>query len=163
MNPEQRRLHPLCLAALVFISPLIASAQAPGQGTDSVTAKADAVFARFAKPDSPGCALGVYRDGQIVHAKGFGAASLEHGVPITPKTVFYIGSVSKQFTAGAVALLARQGKISLDDDVRKWVPEVPDFGTPITLRHLIHHTSGLREKWDLLLLAGYREGDLVTL
>lgn len=89
-------------------------------------------------------------------------ASLEHGIPITPKTVFYIGSVSKQFTAFAVALLAKQGRISLDDDVRKYIPELPDYGSPITVRHLVHHTGGLREKWVLLQLAGWREGDVVT-
>ena len=135
----------------------------PATAADPPAAKIDEVFAEYAKPDSPGCALGVYKDGRIAYSRGYGMASLEHGLPITSKTVFYIGSVSKQFTAFAVALLAKQGKLSLDDDVRKYIPELPDYGTPITVRHLIHHTSGLREKWVLLQLAGWREGDVVTL
>lgn len=134
----------------------------PAVAADPSAEKVDAVFAAFAKPESPGCALAVYRAGTIAYSKGYGVANLEHGVAITPRTVFYVGSVSKQLTAAAVALLAKQGKISLDDDIRKHIPEVPDFGTPITIRHLIHHTSGLREKWVLLQLAGWREGDLVT-
>ena len=153
---------PAVLCAILLSTALAAQAQPPSPAADPLAAKVDAIFSAYAKPDVPGCAVGVYRDGKIAFSKGYGAANLEHGIPITPKTVFYIGSVSKQFTAAAVALLARQGKISLDDDVRKHVPEVPDFGTPITIRQLIHHTSGLKEKWDLLLLSNWRDGDLVT-
>ena len=127
-----------------------------------LAAQIDPIFQDF-RPDGPGCAVGVMRDGALVFAKGYGLANLEDGAPITPKTAFYVGSVSKQFTAMAVAHLARQGKLSLDDDVRKHIPEVPDLGSPITVRHLIHHTSGLREKWSLLALSDWREGDLVTL
>lgn len=163
MKSPSRSLCPLAVVcALLLSTALAAQTQPSSPSADPLAAKVDAVFAAYAKPDVPGCAVGVYRDGKIAFSKGYGAANLEHGIPITPKTVFYIGSVSKQFTAAAVALLARQGKISLDDDVRKHVPEVPDFGTPITIRQLIHHTSGLKEKWDLLLLSGWREGDLVT-
>ena len=90
-------------------------------------------------------------------------ANLDHDIVITPSTVFHVASISKQFTAAAVLLLARDGKLSLDDDVRKHVPELPDFGTPITIRHLIHHTSGLRDQWELLILAGWRYSlDLIT-
>jgi CubicO group peptidase (beta-lactamase class C family) len=152
------RKNPSALAVLAVLCALPAFAQ---PATDPFAAKVDAVFAEL-KPDGPGCAVGVYRDGEILYSKGYGMAVLEHGVPITPKTVFYIGSISKQLTAGTVALLAQQGKISLDDDIRKHVPEVPDFGTPITVRQVIHHMSGLREKWDLLTMAGYRSGDVVT-
>jgi CubicO group peptidase (beta-lactamase class C family) len=151
-----------CRVVLALVLALLAF-RAAAAASDPLTAKVDAVFADYAKPDSPGCALGVYKDGRIAYSHGYGMASLENGIPITPKTVFYIGSVSKQFTAFAVALLAKQGKLSLDDDVRKYIPELPDYGTPITIRHLIHHTSGLREKWVLLQLAGWREGDVVTL
>lgn len=153
------RKNPSVLALLAILSVLPASAQ---PAADPLTARVDAVFAEFDKPDVPGCAVGVYRDGKTLYSKGYGMAVLEHGVPITPRTVFYIGSISKQLTAGTVALLARQGKISLDDDIRKHVPEVPDFGTPITVRQVIHHTSGLREKWALLAMAGHRSGDVVT-
>ena len=153
-----------CRVVLALVLALLAfRPAAAASDPDPLSAKVDAVLADFAKPDSPGCALGVYKDGRIAYSHGYGMASLENGIPITPKTVFYIGSVSKQFTAFSVALLAKQGKISLDDDVRKYIPELPDYGTPITVRHLIHHTSGLREKWVLLQLAGWRDGDVVTL
>ena len=125
--------------------------------------RVDAVFKEYDRSDAPGCAVGVYRDGNLDYARGFGIANLDHGLPITPDTVFYVGSVSKQFTAMSVALAAREGKLSLDDPVRKYVPELPDFGKPITVRHLIHHTGGLREKWDLLAMSGWRDGDVVTL
>lgn len=153
------RKNPSVLLVLAVLSVLPASAQPTA---DLHAAQVDAVFAELDKPDVPGCAVGVYRDGTILYSKGYGMAVLEHGVPITPRTVFYIGSISKQLTAGTVALLAQQGKISLDDDVRKHVPEVPDFGTPITIRQVIHHMSGLREKWALLAMAGHRPGDVVT-
>ncbi len=90
-------------------------------------------------------------------------ADLDHDIPITPETVFHVASISKQFTAAAIILLAQEGKISLDDDVRKYITELPDFGVRITIRHLIHHTSGLRDQWSLLGLAGWRYSlDLIT-
>jgi len=112
----------------------------------------DSVFADIA-PGAPGCALGVVRDGELAYAKGYGTANLDHGLPITPSSVFYMGSVSKQFTAAAVVLAARDGALSLDDDVRRWIPELPDYGRPITIRHLIHHTNGLRDYLALGSLA----------
>ncbi len=136
-----------CLAVgLMFVAPLV-QAQEAGQSAQpaSVTAKVDELFAEWDKPDSPGCALAVIKDGGIVYKRGYGMANLDHDVPITPSTVFSVASVTKQFTAAAIVLLAQQGKLSLDDEVRKYIPEVPDFGTPITIRHLIHHTSGLRD------------------
>ena len=128
----------------------------------ALDSRVDAVFQEYDRPDSPGCAVGIYRDGAVAYSRGFGAANLEHGVPITPDTVFYVGSVSKQFTAMSVALAAREGKLSLDDPVRRFLPEIQDFGKPITIRHFIHHTGGLREKWDLLAMSGWRDGDVVT-
>jgi CubicO group peptidase (beta-lactamase class C family) len=123
----------------------------------------DKVFEKNDRPDSPGCALGVYRDGQIVYKHGYGMANLNDDVPITPATVFHVASMSKQFTAAAIVLLAEQGKLSLDDDVHKYIHELPDYGVPITIRHLVHHTSGLRDQWDLLGLAGWRYSqDLIT-
>jgi len=116
----------------------------------------DKLFARWDRPDSPGCALAVVKDGRIVHSRGYGMADLEHEVRITPASVFYVGSLSKQFTAMVVALLAQQGMLGLDDDIRKYLPELPSYGKPITIRHLIHHTSGLREYMPLLARAGWR-------
>jgi CubicO group peptidase (beta-lactamase class C family) len=134
----------------------------PETPPNPMPAKVDALFAEWAKPDSPGCAVAVVRGGKILYAKGYGMADLEHDIPITPQSVFYIGSVGKQFTAYAVVRLAGQGKLSLDDDIHKYLPELHDFGRPVTIRHLIHHTSGLRDYFELLTLAGTREGDLVT-
>lgn len=127
-----------------------------------VTTKVDQVFAQFDKPDFPGCALAVIKDGQIVYKRGYGMSNLEYGIPISPSSIFHIASISKEFTAMSIVLLASQGKLSLDDDVRKYVPEVPDFGGRITIRHLIHHTSGLRDQWSLLELAGWRKDDVIT-
>jgi len=145
------------LAALVL--PIAASAQ---QLSDSVATRVDAVFARFARPDSPGCALGIFQNGAITYSKGYGAANLEYGVPITPTTPFISGSVAKQFTAAAIALLVEQGRISLDDDVRKYIPELPDYGAKITIDQLVHHTSGLRDFWALVQVAGMRFDDGYT-
>ncbi len=113
-------------------------------------ARVDALFAEWERPDSPGCALGVIQDGELVHARGFGQASLELSVPITPETVFDIGSTSKQFTAACVGLLAEENELGVEDDVRDWVPELHDFGVQITLDHLLHHTSGLPDYIGLL-------------
>jgi CubicO group peptidase (beta-lactamase class C family) len=112
------------------------------------------VFARF-KPDDPGCAVGVEMPGKAPLLRGFGSADLEHGVPITPDTVFEAGSVSKQFTAAAVLLLAAEGKLALSDDIRKYLPEMPDYGRPITVDMLLSHTSGLRDWGEVAALAGW--------
>jgi CubicO group peptidase (beta-lactamase class C family) len=112
--------------------------------------------------NSPGAAIGVLRGGKLVMAKGYGRASLEYPSPIGPRTVFHVASVSKQFTAFAVILLARDGKLSLDDDVRKYIPELPDPGSTITLRHLLNHTSGVRDQWDLWGMSGGRMDDVIT-
>lgn len=128
-----------------------------------LASQADKVFEKFNSTMTPGCALSVIRSGKIVYKRGYGMADLDHDVPIRPETVFHVASISKQFTDAAIVLLAQEGKLSLDDDVRKFVPELPDFGTPITIRHLIHHTSGLRDQWSLLGLAGWRYSlDLIT-
>jgi CubicO group peptidase (beta-lactamase class C family) len=151
----------ISLAGIVLVSRLaLAQAQTPLQ---DVTKQVDKVFEKWDKPDSPGCALGVYKDGQIVYKRGYGMANLNDDVPITPTTVFHVASMSKQFTAASIILLAQQGKLSLDDDVHKYIPELPDFGERITIRHLLHHTSGLRDQWALLGLAGWRYSqDLIT-
>ncbi len=126
-------------------------------------ADVDKVFERWNRPDSPGCAVAVIRDGKTIFENGYGMADLDHDVPITTRSVFHVASVSKQFTAAAIVLLAQQGKLSLDDPVRKHVPELPDFGRTIKIRHLIHHTSGIRDQWELLGLAGWRYSlDLIT-
>jgi len=122
--------------------------------------KVDQVFAAYDKPDTPGCALGVIRNGAFVYNRGYGTGSLELGVPLTPQSVFYMGSVSKQFTAASVVLAAEQGYLSLDDDVRKNIPELPSYERPITLRQMLHHTSGLRDILTLLSLSGRNFEDI---
>ena len=125
--------------------------------------KVDALFATYQKKGSPGCAVAVVKDGAVVFQKGYGLANVEHGVPNSPSTIFNIGSESKQFTAMAILLLAQQGKLKIDDDVRLYLPESPDFGVPITIRQLIHHTSGVRCSFPpLLMVGGWMEGDKTT-
>lgn len=122
----------------------------------------DGIFSEYNASDKPGAAVAVVHRGEIVFKKGYGSAHLEYDIPVTPETIFHVASVSKQFTVFALLLLAEEGKLSLDDPIQKYVPEVPDFGNEITLRHLATHTSGLRDQWDLLSLAGWRWDDVIT-
>jgi CubicO group peptidase (beta-lactamase class C family) len=126
-----------------------------GSTSDEKSAAAvDEVFSDLTKPGSPGCALGVYRDGKIIYAKGYGLANVEENVAITPQSVFDIGSTSKQFTAASILLLEKQGKLSVNDELRKYIPELPDYGQKITILQLLNHTSGLRDYLTLMELAG---------
>ncbi|MEW5984818.1 MAG: serine hydrolase [Acidobacteriota bacterium] len=143
----------LAAAVSVWTAGAALSAQAPPI-TAERTAAIDKIFERWDRPGSPGCAVGVAHRGQVVHTAGYGMANLEYGVRIRPDTIFESGSVAKQFTAAAITLLALDGKLSIDDPVRKYVPELPDFGTPILIRHFLNHTSGLRSQWPMLALAG---------
>ncbi|MDB5584471.1 MAG: hypothetical protein JWR80_9647 [Bradyrhizobium sp.] len=120
----------------------------------------DAHFASIA-PTGPGCAAGVTIAGMASLTRAFGLADLEHPTPITADSVFETGSLAKQFTAAAMLLLVQDGKLALDDDIRRYLPEMPDYGTPITIRHLLTHTSGLREQWSLLALSGNPPGSQV--
>jgi CubicO group peptidase (beta-lactamase class C family) len=122
----------------------------------------DAVFADLAKPGSPGCALAVARNAKIVYEKGYGLANIEEDVPINPRTVFDIGSTSKQFTATSILLLEKEGKLSVSDDVRKYIPELPDYGRKITILNLLNHTSGIRDYLTLFELAGVYTDSVTT-
>lgn len=128
---------------------------------EELAPRVDQIFAEYGE-SSPGCALGVVRDGELIYSKGYGLATLEHGVPLTRQTALDIGSIAKQFTATAILLLAQDGKLSVDDNIRKFIPEIPDYGTPITLLHLLHHTSGIRDYIDLLTLGGINFEDVAT-
>ena len=134
----------------------------PVAGGELPNTAVDAVFGDLDSVNSPGCAVGVMREGRFVYRAGYGMASLEHGAPITPDTVFYVGSVSKQFVAASIALAAEDGKLSLEDDVRNHVHELPDYGERITIRHLVHHSSGLRDYLRLLRLAGKPAEDVIS-
>jgi CubicO group peptidase (beta-lactamase class C family) len=153
-------IRPALIAALLVVAAPTA-AHAQGIASDSLTRAIDQVFARFT-PSSPGCAVAVYQNGRVRFAKGYGAANIEYAVPITPQTPFISGSLSKQFTAAAIALLIEDRRIALSDDVRKYLPELPDYGKVITIDHLVHHTSGFRDWWELVGLAGLRYDDTYT-
>jgi CubicO group peptidase (beta-lactamase class C family) len=127
-----------------------------------VKARVDKVFAGFNKPGSPGCSLGIIRNGKLLYSRGYGYANIEHAIPIAADTVFDIGSTSKQFTAMAILLLEQDGKLSIDDDIRKHLPELPDYGTPVTIRQALNHTSGLRDYLTLFSLAFYGPDDFYT-
>jgi CubicO group peptidase (beta-lactamase class C family) len=124
--------------------------------------KVDKIFAQWDKPDSPGCALGVLQSGRFIYERGYGMANLDYDIPNAPKLVYYVGSDSKQFTAASIALLVLDGKMALDDDIRKYIPEMPDYGTPITINHLLHHTSGIRDIYGLMSLSGLRLEDVFS-
>lgn len=129
-------------------------------GADDRAQQVNQLFVTFDRPGSPGCSVGIIQDGDFVYKRSFGEASLELGVPLTPASVFYVGSISKQFTAASIVLAAEQNRLSLDDDVRKHLPELPDYGQPITLRQMLHQTSGFRDFLDLVFVSGRNAADL---
>ena len=129
---------------------MLRSAQHDINSMTSINDRVDALFAQWDKTDSPGCVLGVIKDGEFIYKRGYGMADLECRVPITPVSIFDIGSTGKQFTAAMIAILAAQGLLSLDDPIRKYLPEMPVYADNITIRHLVHHTSGLRDYLTLM-------------
>lgn len=145
--------------AVLVVTALVLCSQ---PGTAQTPQQIDALFADFDKPGSPGCALGVARDGRLVYEKGYGYANLDWDIPITPTTVFYVGSVSKQFTAAAIALLALEGRLSLDDDIREYLPEMPKYARPVRIRHVIHHTSGIPDMYQVMERNGLSTWDRFT-
>jgi CubicO group peptidase (beta-lactamase class C family) len=149
----------LLASALVFGNSLAA---AGNTADEKKTVAVDEIFVDLTKAGSPGCALGVYRDGKMVYSKGYGLANPEQNVPITPQSVFDIGSTSKQFTAASILLLEKQGKLAINDDVRKYIPELPDYGQKVTILHLLNHTSGLRDYLTLMNLAGIHIDGVTT-
>ena len=157
---ETRRRVPLFCGALLLTIAAFASSPAGQPSHTDVEAKIDAWFSRFT-PATAGCAVGVNVAGKVVLEKAYGMTDLEHGVPNKPDTIFEIASVSKQFTAAAVLLLARDGKLSLDDPARKYLPELPDYGRPLTIRHMLTHTSGLRDWGSVVGLTGWPRGTRV--
>src|SRR5215217_4060475 len=162
MNSMTRKNFLFVLTIVVAVS-TVTSAQVPDK--EKVVAGADRAFEKFTKAyvaPAPGCAAAVSLNGEVVFEKAFGLADLEHNVPNTPQTIFESGSVAKQFTAAALVLLQQDGKLSLDDAVRKYIPELPDYGVPLTIRHLLNHTSGIRDWGTVLALTGVGRGDRVV-
>ena len=122
----------------------------------------DQVFTAWDNNDSPGASVAVMQNGKIIYKNAYGMANLEYDIPITENSIFHVASISKQFSVFSILLLESEGKLSIDDDVRKYIPELPDFGHKITLHHLAAHTSGLRDQWTLLVMAGVRHDDVIT-
>ena len=148
---------------LVFLIAFVAAgsiAHAQAVSRQDTLARVDSIFSRFTTT-TPGCAVGVSRHGRTVLAKAYGMANLEYDVPLTTESIIEAGSVAKQFTAAAILLLAQQGKLSIDDPVRKHIPELPDYGAPLTIRHMINHTSGLRDWGVVAAVEGWPRGSRV--
>ena len=161
MNSMTQKYFIFVLAVVAFLS-TSTSAQIPDK--QKVVAGAERAFEKVTKAyvaPAPGCAAAVSLNGDVVFEKAFGLADLEHNVPNTTQTIFESGSVAKQFTAAALVLLQQDGKLSLDDPVRKYIPELPDYGSPLTIRHLLNHTSGLRDWGTIMSLTGAGRGDRV--
>jgi CubicO group peptidase (beta-lactamase class C family) len=150
------------LATLLLGILTMPSAAAGAPVTARVKPAVDALFDQWQRADSPGCAVSVTQGQQLLFTGAYGSAILETRTPNTPSTIFHIASLSKQFTAFAIYLLQSRGKLSVDDDVRKYVPELHDFGRPIRLVDLLHHMSGLRDQWGLLALSGRRSEDTIS-
>ncbi|MEO0552159.1 MAG: serine hydrolase domain-containing protein [Bacteroidota bacterium] len=148
-NPKSVKATTLFLFVILFNS---ASAQ---------NSKVDALFEEYNSTSTPGIAVSVNKDGQTIYQKGFGMANLEYGIPITTKTKFHVASLSKQFTAFMILNLEDEGLLSISDDVRKYIPELPDYGQTITINHLLTHSSGIRDQWRLLEMAGWRLDDVI--
>jgi len=155
---------PLLLLLLTSVLPSCGPKQTtpPGQLPADLSRQVDDILKPWNKPGSPGAAVAILKDGKVVFTKGYGLANLEYNVPITPASVFHVASESKQFVAFCIVLLAQEGKLSLSDDIRKHLSFVPRFDNTITIRHLVHHTSGLRDQWQLMAISGTRLDDVIT-
>lgn len=150
------------LKYLVSLTILIVTLNVNAQISKTQINQIDSLFIDWNKPNHPGGSIGVMKNDKIVFSKSYGLASLEYLIPNSTETLFNIGSVSKQFTAMGIVLLHIQGKLSIDDDIRKYLPELPDFGEKVTIRQMLHHTSGLRSLHAMLVLAGWRGDDSRT-
>ena len=122
----------------------------------------DSIFTEWNKPDVPGCALGIIKEGQLIYSKGYGLANMEYNIPNSASSVFRIGSTSKQFTAACIVLLAEKNKLSLDDNLKSIFPDFPEYAEKITIRHLLNHTSGIRDYLQISYLKGLGDDDYYT-
>lgn len=149
------------LTACILLSFTIGSTYAQSL-PDSIIKKIDSLFTKWNNASSPGCTIGIVQNDALVYTKGYGMANLEYSIPNEPATLYHMASISKQFTAWSILLLAKQGKLSLQDDIRKYLPWFPDLKKTITIQHLLNHTSGIRDQWQLLAIAGTRLDDVIT-
>ena len=158
IKKEPKFYFALILVLLAWPIQFVVAQQADGP----LDARVDEIFAGFDSSDSPGAAVLVVREGKVLYRKGFGQANLEHGLPITPSTVFDIASLSKQFNGMAISMLVEQGLIDQQDDIRTYLPDLPSFESTITIDHLVHHTSGIRDWPGTLAVAGWRMDDVIS-
>lgn len=143
------------MASLFALSAAVSSSASAQTVAEAQVSAVDAVFARYSGGAVPGCAVAVAQNGRTVLDRAYGMADLDLSIAAKTTTIYEAGSVAKQFTAAAIILLAQDGKLALDDDIRKYLPEMPDYGTPITVRQLIQHTSGLRDWGAVAGMAGW--------
>jgi CubicO group peptidase (beta-lactamase class C family) len=154
------RIHLFCLSfLLVFTTAKDSAAQIV---SDPIIKKINALFERWDNPQSPGCVVGIVRNDSLIFSKGYGSANLEYTISNSPETIYHLASVSKQFTAYSIILLAKEGKLNLDDDIHKYLKWFPDLKHKITIRNLLNHTSGIRDQWQLLGISGTRLDDVIT-
>ncbi len=146
------------LTACTLVATIVQAQHLPAP----VQKKIDDLFSGWNSTSSPGCTIGIVRNDSLIFAKGYGMSNLEYGIINTPETIFHMASVSKQFTAYAIVLLANQGKLNLDDDISKYLSWFPELKEKITIRNLLNHTSGVRDQWELLAIAGTRIEDVIT-
>ena len=139
-----------------------AEAEKPAEGEAMLEDRVDAVFQEWDRDDTPGCAAGAIQDGELVHSGGYGVADLEEGRPLDDESVFYLASVTKQFTSGVVADLALEGELDLDDSLAEWFPELPDWARDVRIRQTANNVSGIRDYLDLMRVAGWDFADVYT-
>ncbi len=142
---HMKNLYPAIIFTFIFVCSC---------GQIEENAAVDSIFTEWDKPDVPGCALGIIKNGELIYAKGYGIGDLEHDIALMPSSVFYLGSVSKQFVTFSILLLEEEGKLNLDDKIQKFLPDFPVYESPLTIRHFIHHTSGVRDYLTLMYLMG---------
>ena len=152
-------MHRFTTACSALVLAALGSVSIAADSGDEKTRRVDALFKHWDRSDSPGCSLGIVREGRLIYEHGYGMANLEHDIPITSETVFRIASTSKQFTAMSLLLLEQDSALSLDDDIRKYLPYMPDYGRPISIRHLVQHSSGIRDYEGITSLLGVADED----
>jgi CubicO group peptidase (beta-lactamase class C family) len=157
MKINKKRLLIFLTTAIVVISKVFSQSL-----PDSIIGKIDDLYKKWDKNVTPGCAIGIVKNDSLIFSRGYGMANLENEIPITDETIFYMASVSKQFTGYCVVLLAKQGKLKLDEDIHVYLPWVPDFGVKITVRNLLNHTSGIRDDIYLAAISGLGSDGMLT-
>jgi CubicO group peptidase (beta-lactamase class C family) len=157
MSTYKKKLLLLVITSIVLTIKVFAQSL-----PDSTIKKIDSLFIKWNTANSPGCTVGIVRNDSLIFSKGYGMANLEYAISNEPQTLFHMASVSKQFTAFSIVLLARKGKLILEDDIHKWLPWFPALKEKITIRNLLNHTSGIRDQWQLLAISGTRLDDVIT-